>query len=216
MIVYGVYIITDDGRTILAENFQSTENLPNEVLLGGVLTALQHMASEMTRSHSEMKRVVVEGLTYHIRSYGLIRVVLITDAPRSPEGVLIEAMFQQLGMQFIKKYGDILADIDYNLNVFEPFRTTIREIITQDSVSDESGSIQPSKKLTTGEVFSLPHELHSTALALISLESATAEEIAKEIGIDIDLTLKNLLALQNRGFIGKKQEKGSILYFCSI
>lgn len=34
MLVYAVYIITTDGRTILAETFH--KNIPNDILLGGL------------------------------------------------------------------------------------------------------------------------------------------------------------------------------------
>ncbi|MFX0185639.1 MAG: hypothetical protein ACFE95_21350 [Candidatus Hodarchaeota archaeon] len=210
MIVYAVYIITEDGRTILSENFQSTKGLPNEVLFGGVLTALQQMTAEMTSHRSEMKSVEIEGLSYHLRSFGLIRVVLVTDAPKTPEDIL-----QVLGLRFIKKYGEVLIQSDFNLNIFDPFRKTIKEIVQQ-SVTDVSKSIQPAKKLTTGEVFSLPTELHSTALALISLESGTLNEIAQESGNSIKTTESNLAELQKKGFIGTKKEKGIVKYFCSI
>jgi hypothetical protein len=210
MIVYAVYIITEDGRTILSENFQSTKGLPDDVLFGGVLTALQAMTAEMTNHRSEMKSVEIEGLSYHIRSFGLIRVVLVTDAPKTPEDIL-----QVLGLRFIKNYGEVLMQTDFDLNIFNPFRITIKEIVQQ-LVTDVSKSIQPAKKLTTGEVFSLPTELHSTALALISLESGTLNEIAMESGNTVKTTEKNLTALQDKGFIGTKKENGSVKYFCSI
>lgn len=210
MIVYAVYIITEDGRTILSENFQSTKGLPDDVLFGGVLTALQAMTAEMTNHRSEMKSVEIEGLSYHIRSFGLIRVVLVTDAPKTPEDIL-----QVLGLRFIKNYGEVLIQKNFDLNIFDPFRKTIEEIVQQ-LETDVSKSIQPAKKLTTGEVFSLPTELHSTALALISLESGTLNEIAMESGNPVKTTEKNLSALQNKGFIGTKKENGSVRYFCSI
>jgi hypothetical protein len=210
MIVYAVYIITEDGRTILSENFQSTKGLPDDVLFGGVLTALQAMTAEMTNHRSEMKSVEIEGLSYHIRSFGLIRVVLVTDAPKTPEDIL-----QVLGLRFIKNYGEVLMQKDFDLNIFDPFRKIIEEIVQQ-LETDVSKSIQPAKKLTTGEVFSLPTELHSTALALISLESGTLNEIAMESGNTVKTTEKNLTALQDKGFIGTKKENGSVKYFCSI
>ncbi|MFX0170484.1 MAG: hypothetical protein ACFE9L_01060 [Candidatus Hodarchaeota archaeon] len=164
----------------------------------------------MTNHRSEMKSVEIEGLSYHIRSFGLIRVVLVTDTPKTPEDIL-----QMLGLRFIKKYGEVLIESEFNLNVFDPFRKTIKEIVDQ-LVTDISKSIQLAKKLTTGEVFSLPTELHSTALALISLESGTLNEIAEESGNPVRITKKNLASLQEKGFIGTKKEKGIIKYFCSI
>jgi hypothetical protein len=198
-----VYFITDDGRTILSENFQSTEGLPDDILFGGVITALQHMTSEMTKQDSEMKSVEIEGLSYHIRSFGLVRVVLVTDVPKTPEEII-----QSLGLRFINQYGEQLMQHNVNLRIFETFKETIKEILDQDLITDLSKSIQPAKRLTTGEVFSLPNHLHSTALALLSLESATISEIAEESGDSVQLTKENVEILQKKGYIGTKQENG--------
>ena len=44
MIVYAVYIIKNDGSPLLAEYFRSEEDLPNSVLLGGLVTAIKGFA----------------------------------------------------------------------------------------------------------------------------------------------------------------------------
>ncbi|MHA2365723.1 MAG: hypothetical protein ACXAC7_17325 [Candidatus Hodarchaeales archaeon] len=211
MIVYAVYVISSDGRTIISENFQSTEAVPNEMLLGGLFTALQGVASEMTHSNSEMKSVEIEGLSYHIRSFGFYRVVLVTDLPKTPEDIM-----QTLGLRFMKEYGDHLVNGIINLAVFKPFKKTIQEIVAEDTTIDDSKSLKPSKKLSTGEIFSLPHHLHSTALAMISLKEATIDIIAKESGNTSEATVENLTSLGEKGFIGKKTSGGETLFFCSL
>jgi len=82
MIVFAIHIITDDGRTILSEYLQNPEDLPDAVLFGGFLTALQNLAIEMTRNRSEMRSIEIEGFSFHIRSFGLVRIVLVTDLPK--------------------------------------------------------------------------------------------------------------------------------------
>ena len=167
------------------------------------------MATEMTKS--EMKSIEIEGLSYHIRSFGLIRVVLVTNVPKSPEDVI-----SMLGFRFIKEYGEILMDWDSNLSIFTPFRDTIREIILTETSTDESSSIIPTKKLNTGEIFSLPHHLQSTALAMISLGEGTVKAIAKESEEPVKIARKNLITLQKMGFVGIRQKKSVTKYFCSI
>ncbi len=81
---------------------------------------------------------------------------------------------------------------------------------------DSSKSIKPTKKLGTGEIFSLPHRLQSTALALVSLEEGRIQDIAEESGENLEITKKNLVILQKTGFIGVKQKDKLILYFCSL
>ncbi|MHA2244141.1 MAG: hypothetical protein ACXADY_04175 [Candidatus Hodarchaeales archaeon] len=211
LIVYAIYIISDDGRTIVSENFQSSEDIPDAILLGGLLTALQNMTTQMTQTDSEMESIEIEGLSYHLRSFGFFRIVLVTDVPKTPEDII-----QMLGLRFINEYGDVLVNWDSNLIIFTPFKETIREIIQAETVTDESKSIKPTKKLGTGEIFSLPHHLQSTALAMVSLEEGLITDIAIECGEKVDVTEKNLLTLQEMGFIGKKQKNGKTVFFSSI
>ncbi len=211
LIVYAIYVISDDGRTILSESFQSSEDFPDAILLGGLLTALQHMTIEMTQNGSEMESIEIEGLSYHIRSFGFFRIVLVTDFTKTPEDVI-----QMLGLRFLNEYGDVLVDWDSNLSTFAPFKETIREIIQTETVTDESKSIKPAKKFGTGEIFSLPNHLQSTALAMVALEEATINDIAEECGEKVDVTEKNLISLQEMGFIGKKQKNNKTVFFCSI
>ena len=208
MIVYAVYIITTDGRTIVAETFH--ENIPNDILLGGLLTALQNMATEITKSKSEMKTIEIEGLCYHIRSFGLIRIVLVTNLPRSPDDFL-----QTLGLRFMKQYGETLIDWDSNLDTFMPFKDTIKEIIEHGTTTDGSKSIIPSKKLSPSEIFSLPHHLQATALTIISLERGTIQEIADETDESVQSAESNLSSLLDLGFIGKTKTNEIEIYFCS-
>ncbi|MHA2495164.1 MAG: hypothetical protein ACXAEI_06735 [Candidatus Hodarchaeales archaeon] len=213
MIVYAVYIMTSDGKTILSENFQSIEDIPDEQLLGGIISALQAVTAEITQERSEMKSIEIEGLSYHIRSFGTYRVVLVTDVLKTPEDMIIK-----LGMRFMKEYGEVLADemLSVPLDTFAPFKKTIYEVVTSETVTDDMKSIKPTKMLSTGEIFSLPHYLQSTALAMISLQEADEAEIAEESGSDPDAAKKNLDELRELGFIGVKMRSGKTTYFCSI
>ncbi|MFW9854294.1 MAG: hypothetical protein ACFFFG_04510 [Candidatus Thorarchaeota archaeon] len=166
----------------------------------------------MTQNKSEMRTIEIEGLSYHIRSFGLVRVILVTDFSQSPETII-----QTLGMRFLKIYGErLLSDeILLDLNIFLPFKKVISEILGEEIV-DGSKSIVPSKALTTGEIYSLPHELQDAALALISLGEADVATIATECQATPDLAFKKLKRLQELGYIGKKDIGGQMVFFCSI
>ncbi|UCG01247.1 MAG: hypothetical protein JSW11_16725 [Candidatus Heimdallarchaeota archaeon] len=211
MIIYAIFVITDDGRTILTEQFQSVEGIKDSILFGGVFTAIQYMTAAMTDSDAEINSIEIEGLSYHTRSFGSIRIVIVTDVPDSPENII-----QTIGLRFIKKFGDVLTQRDFNLNVFEPFKKEIHEIVQEETVIDESRLIKPALKLRTAEIFSLPTRLQSTALALISLEKGTLKEIAQESGQKITEAEKNISILQNMGFVGMKEISGETTYFCSL
>ncbi|MFX1517348.1 MAG: hypothetical protein ACFFC6_13675 [Promethearchaeota archaeon] len=158
-----------------------------------------------------MQSIEIEGLSYHIRSFGFFRLVLVTDVPKTPEDII-----QMVGFRFIKEYGEVLMDWDSNLSIFTPFQETLREIIQTETSTDDSKSIRPSRKLSTGEIFQLPPHLQKTALAMISLEQGTLSEISEESGEKKRTVRKNINTLQEMGFIGTRQDKKTITYFCSI
>lgn len=201
----------DDGRTILSEQFQSIEGVKDSILFGGLFTALQYITGVMTNSDDEIYSIEVEGLSYHTRSFGSIRIVIVNDVPDNPEDII-----QTIGLRFIKEFGDVLIQRDFNLDIFKPFKKEIHEILREKTVIDESRSIKPALKLRTAEIFSLPNHLQSTALALISLEKGTIIAIAQESGEKITKTEKNIKILQNMGFVGMKQTNGKTTYFCSF
>ncbi|MFX0124442.1 MAG: hypothetical protein ACFFAE_12440 [Candidatus Hodarchaeota archaeon] len=211
MIIYAVFVIMDDGRTILSEQFQSAEGVRDSILFGGVFTAVQYLTAAMTDSDAEISSIEIEGLSYHTRSFGSIRIVIVTDVPENPKEII-----QTLGFRFIKEFGDVLLQRDFNLNIFKPFKKEIHEIVQEKTVIDESRSIKPTLKLRTAEIFSLPNRLQTTALALISLEKGTIRDIARESGEKITEVRKNIKTLQNMGFVGMRQIKGKITYFCSL
>jgi hypothetical protein len=116
----------------------------------------------------------------------------------------------------MKQYGETLIDWDSNLDVFLPFKETIKEIIEHGTTIDVSKSIIPSKKLSPSEIFSLPHYLQATALAIISLERGTIQEIADETDEESLQTIQtNLSSLLELGFIGKSKTNEKDIYFCS-
>lgn len=206
MIIYAVYIIKKDGVTLLSQHFQSKDELPNDLLLGGLLGAIQTFTAETLGD--ETRTIQVEGLAYHIRSFGFYTVALVTDLNKEPNDLI-----QELGLRFMRMYGEEMLSDTGRVDKFYPFKDTIKEIIGK-SV-DESGSIRPSKMLNTKEIFELKSELKPVALAMISLGEGTLTEIAKECDINV-LELDKLISeLQTQGFIGKKKRENEIVYFCS-
>ncbi|MFX1505707.1 MAG: hypothetical protein ACFFDC_06285 [Promethearchaeota archaeon] len=165
----------------------------------------------MAQQETEMKSVEIEGLSYHIRSFGLIHIVLVTNVPKTPEDII-----QTLGLRFINEYGDVLTQAEFNSRDFIPFKSIIKDVMKQLVGYDESKSIKPSKRLNTGEIFTLPHYLQATALALVTLEEGTVTDIALESGEETDTIERNLVTLKEKGFIGTKKQKKKTIYFCTI
>jgi len=76
-------------------------------------------------------------------------------------------------------------------------------------------SLKATKKLSTGEIYSLPQELREIALVILALEKGTVEEIAKEIGKSVNVTLEKVNSLQKMGYVGMTQSEGKKVYLIS-
>ena len=123
---------------------------------------------------------------------------------------------QVLGFRFINEYGNVLIQTDYNLSIFDQFKDTIKEVFPEERILNKDILIKPSLKLGVREIFNLPTHLQETALTLVSLQQSSIEDIAQESGDNLVDTERNLMSLQNMGFVGSKQVNGKTIYFCSI
>jgi hypothetical protein len=210
MIGYAVYVISMDGRPIISEKFQSAQSIPDETLLAGLLTAVQGVASEMSKKEdAEINSIMIDSLSYHFKSFGQYQVVLVTDLPESPDTIL-----QKIGLRFMKEYGETLLNGSLDRKKFIPFIASINEIVKEEMITDDAKMINPTKKFSTGELYQLPEELQPTALAMISLKEGNVQQIAEESGKNLKETLWHLEKLQEIGLIGKKMTDDPI-YFCS-
>ena len=211
MLVYAVFVISSDGRIIISENFHSLEGIPDDIILRGVTTAIQDFTSEKAKQDTEISSIDFKDLSYHVRSFGFFRIILVTDIPKNPEEIM-----QILGFRFINEYGNVLMQTDYNLSLFNQFKDTIEEVFPEERIVNKDKFIKPTLKMGVGEIFNLPTHLQKTALSLLSLQQSSIEEIIQDSGDSHADTERNLLSLQNMGFVGCKQVNGKTIYFCSI
>ncbi len=80
-----------------------------------------------------------------------------------------------------------------------------------------SSTKQPVKKLSTYEIYCLPHELQATALALLGFkDGCTLEEIRQETDETLNEITRKLRSLEARGFVGTKKTKKKMVFFCII
>lgn len=210
MIVYAVYVITLEGKIVVSANFQATDNLPGKRLFGGLLQSLHGVASEIVGEDAEMQSFEIEGISYHIRSFSYFRIVLVTNFTEAPENLI-----EKLGMRFFKDYSEILAEASYADTIFNPFLEIIQDFVKKETKMDGSRSLKSIRFLDTGEVFSLPQHLQTTAMTMLTMELGTAEQVSAELGENNEQTTKNLNQLQNLGFIGKRVTNEGIIYFCA-
>ncbi|MFW9914522.1 MAG: hypothetical protein ACFFGZ_02830 [Candidatus Thorarchaeota archaeon] len=122
-----------------------------------------------------------------------------------------------LGIHFMKEYVEGLVDDALNV-VLDGFTTSPKtriEGLSAERLSEEALSLKPTKVLSPKEIFYLPHQFQATALAIVTLQEGTLEEIAAESGLDQDRTQKHLARLREMGFVGVKMSAGRPTYYCS-
>ncbi|PWI46767.1 hypothetical protein CEE45_15170 [Candidatus Heimdallarchaeota archaeon B3_Heim] len=212
MIVYAIYIIDEGGRPLVSQYFQSSDDIPNEVLFGALFTAFKDLAADVTTQKSwEMKSIGIERLFYHTKSFGPFNVVIVTNTPKSPENLL-----QTIGLRFMKEHHkELVIDFLVDLRIFDSFKEIIQNIVKEENLVDESGQLKPTKRFSVGGIFDLSSELQSTALALIALEEGTLEAISEESGNSQLETVNSLNILQKMGYIGRKKKEGKQIFFYS-
>ena len=209
MIIYAVIIIKTDGTTLLTEYFQSDQKLSNKNLIGGLLVAMQGITEEISFNNSEMKTFEIEGFAYHIRSFGIYRIVLITDLSKEPDEII-----QKIGFRFMKEFGKDLLEKDILTSKFDSFKDVIEEIIGTESY-DEGKSLNPAKLLNTKAIFHLPNDLQPVALAMLLVREGTVNQISIESNIDEYELADKLEKLHTFGYVGKKKKNDQIHYFCT-
>lgn len=205
MLIYAVYIIKNDGKTLLCDCFSN--DLPNEILLGGLVTALKGFSSEILKK--DITNIVVENLIFHLGSFGDYTIVLVTDLEVDPSTIM-----EEIGYQFIKSYGEIIQNKDIRLDKLLPFKNIIKEILREHSF-DESKSISPTKILSTAEIFELPYDLQGIALSMLSLGESTLQELAHESEQDVLSLESKIKRLQKLGYVGQITREDMTFFFCN-
>lgn len=200
-----------NGLPLVSEKFQSASSIPNEVLLAGLFTAIQGVVSEMTHKSAKLNSINVDNLSYHFKSYGKYQLVLVTDLSETPKIIM-----QKLGLRFMKEYGEQILEDTIDKTIFEPFTQSINEILMEESISDNSRMINPTRKFSPGELFQLSPNIRDIALALIAIKEGNVEEIAIESNTRIIETQQHLQKLQEMGLVGKKTIGEKAIYFCSV
>ncbi|MHA2233094.1 MAG: hypothetical protein ACXAB4_11480 [Candidatus Hodarchaeales archaeon] len=120
---------------------------------------------------------------------------------------------ERMSTEFMKKYVEGLLDeaINVLIDTYSPAKTSNGEASAE--TRETAGiSTLPTRKLSTGEIFALPHYMHPTALEMIRLLKGTVEEIAEASGLDVNRTRKNLNALREKGFLGVQLKGGKTTY----
>ena len=69
MIIYAIFIVDQEGRVVFSEYYQSPRDLPNEILLSSALTSLQQFAKKVTKKDINLRSVIMDDYSIHIRNF---------------------------------------------------------------------------------------------------------------------------------------------------
>lgn len=219
MIIYAIYFISYNGIPLLSENYRAHESIPNEMLLGGLFTALQGVASEMTNDTFQIRTLEAKGVAFHIREFAFFRIVLVTSGFSSPEVTSSGQLIHQIGNRFLRQFRGVFVDDHDDVSVFDPFKRIIREEYLTHSLIDEDKFLDSNKRLNAKEIINLPHHLHTTAKALVFLQSNGSFSIADviaETNAPEDKVSEHIESLQKRGYVGKRMKDGETFYFILV
>ncbi|MCY3413463.1 MAG: hypothetical protein INQ03_17615 [Candidatus Heimdallarchaeota archaeon] len=193
----------------MSEVYQCPDGIPPDALLGALLTAFRAVADDVTKKQNSAEKMVLSGITYHLKYFANFSVVIVADDDDTPTRLL-----NKVGWGFLKDYGTILDKWTGRLNEFDPFRPKVDRIVKSMSKVDETNSIKPTKKLDIVKVFKLPKDMKNVAKSIIFFQDATVEEVSEHSGEDKETVTEKLKKLQDEGFIGTYQKDNETYYFC--
>ena len=138
---------------------------------------------------------------------------MVTNVSKAPKKKTPREIMHSLGQKFIRQYSDELVDNQGKVSVFFPFKKTIRQMLLDLGLIDVDIKIDPTIRLTPFNIINLPNDLQPTALAFIELIEGTITAIAELTATTEEITASNINVLQQKGFVGKKENLDQSIYF---
>ncbi|MHA2098479.1 MAG: hypothetical protein ACW99A_07315 [Candidatus Kariarchaeaceae archaeon] len=209
MLIYAVYFISTDGRPMLIERFTKDENLPDDILLCGLLGTVQLLAEELTNEPGSAEKFQLKGFVFHLQQFSdKFQVVITSNEDERPAELL-----DTLGYRFIKKFSDEIENWKGDQSRFLEFGETIIELLRGKYKVDISRSLDPKKRLDTMSILNLPKAVQDTALIVVMLEHATIDEMEKFLNKKSKIIEKHLTELQQMGYIGVELLEDQVYYY---
>ncbi len=203
MKLLSLYIIHEDGRCLYDANF--VPNPPPSQLVTGLLTAMQNFVEEMTGSY--VSHFSAAGYTFIQKPVGPIYIV-VAISDEFPFDQQIE--LTELGINFLKRYGEYLENWNGDMSMFYEFETITREILKVEKIKER---IDPQTPLNALTLLELPEELQDVAKFLLEKKEVIPTEYAKSRSISVDKSIELFERLVKRGNIGRILKETEPTYF---
>jgi len=125
-VISGIYIFLTSGLPIFHTNLQPTEESMNQILFGGISSAISMLVKEL--AHSDLQSIEVEGGTL---KYSIFKELIFVVHSRGKTGEdIVDFLLNQIKNEFIKGYEKILNTMELNVidsSIFESFEDKVKE-----------------------------------------------------------------------------------------
>lgn len=203
MKLLSLYIIHEDGRCLYDANF--VPNPPPSQLVTGLLTAMQNFVQEMTGSY--VNHFSAAGYTFVSEPIGPISIVMAL----ADEFLLSENLpLTELGINFLKYFGDKLEDWTGDMSDFSSFDDILAEILKIEKVKER---IEPKNPLNALTLMSLPENLQEVARYVLEKREASPHEFAKSKNFSENEAIEKFEELLSMGHIGRLVKDDTPVYF---
>lgn len=186
---------------------QRDSQIPKRVISEGLLKIIEEVDSHLEDEfHSVEKYMEIETLTFSLKKFGDFAIILVDDYIEDKWKLI-----QELGWRFLRSFGNFdLFDWKGETDKFASFIPIIQNLM-DDKVSPDEVTTKM-KRLTPVDIFDLTMNLQPTALAILAMENASIEEIARELDCDLSEAEENLEILRNQGFLSRMEDGETIHY----
>lgn len=198
MIIYAIYIISTDGRPFFIDRYTKDVNLPEDILLCGLLGTIQLLAGELTNEPGSAEMFQLRDFVFHMQLFGdQFQVVIACSDDQRPTELL-----ENIGYRFIKRYESKIETWNGDQSLFVGFEDTIIELLRGKYKVDISRSLDPKKRLDIMNILGFSKAVQDTALIVIMLEHATIDEMRKFLNRRRKTIENHLIELQEHGYVG--------------
>ena len=128
-----------------------------------------------------------------------------------------EIILEKIGLRFLSKFGNELDKIQQgNVGILKNFVEDLNKILKMTDYTSQTKKTAnkiDEPYLDSLTIISLPKNLQTSALALLTIKSGSLEEITKETSRNIEEETKSLEKLVELGYVLSRKIGNEIIYY---
>lgn len=128
MNIKAVYVIKDTGYALFHREYDSGEHTPDEVLVGGFISAIFNFFREFCEDQIVKMETKLLKLFYH--PLGGIIFVVITKCEKNTDDTPVKELLGKLAEKFVYRFGAVTND-EVDPSKFLDFEKTVDELVEE-------------------------------------------------------------------------------------